>query len=332
MRAEERDYLVARVASQIERSRGVLPDAAIEEYHRAKNFYESRPIVDEDDRSQARTNGAAENRYWLENMAWHRFRPEEVDRVVPGHGVDYAKAIDAVAKKKDRRPRILPFPGGRHPRNSFFDGALAPQRETKFSAFLPWDPQSYVVIDLPEALWSNLGLTYLAHTHIDTVWDTQGIDLAPQEWERRADGSLRHERMLPNEVSFGAAVNPVDDHIDMELWMRNGSEAPLSDLRIQNCVMLEAARGFHHDTNHNKRLTGSVAAVRNEDGSHWIVTAWERTQRAWANPPVPCLHADPQFPDLPPGAKATLRGELWFVDGEEIDSKINELNQRFPAL
>jgi hypothetical protein len=69
---------------------------------------------------------------------------------------------------------VLPYPGGRHPRIGFLDGAIDPQRETKLSIFTPWDPGSYVVLDAPEALWSNLGLTYLAHTHIDTIWDKQG--------------------------------------------------------------------------------------------------------------------------------------------------------------
>ena len=67
---------------------------------------------------------------------------------------------------------------GRHPRIGFLDGAIRPQRETKISVFTPWDPHSYVVVDVPEAIWSNLGLTYLAHTHIDTVWTKKKIEVA----------------------------------------------------------------------------------------------------------------------------------------------------------
>src|SRR6185436_9225652 len=83
---------------------------------------------------------------------------------------------------------VLPYPGGRHPRIGFLDGANDPQRETKFSVFLPWAPASYVVQDLPEAIFSNLGLTYLAHTHIPTVWSQKGVTLPPLEWKRNADG------------------------------------------------------------------------------------------------------------------------------------------------
>ena len=44
-------------------------------------------------------------------------------------------------------------------------------------------------MDVPEAVWSNLGLTYLAHTHVPTLWTKQDIELPQLEWERRDDGS-----------------------------------------------------------------------------------------------------------------------------------------------
>ena len=34
---------------------------------------------------------------------------------------------------------MLPYPGGRHPRLGFLDGAIRPQRETKVSVFAPWE-------------------------------------------------------------------------------------------------------------------------------------------------------------------------------------------------
>lgn len=65
-----------------------------------------------------------------------------------------------------------------HPRRGFLDGAIDPQRETKVSIFPPWSGGGYVVVDVPEAIFSDLGLTYLAHTHIPTIWDSQSIELA----------------------------------------------------------------------------------------------------------------------------------------------------------
>ncbi len=63
-----------------------------------------------------------------------------------------------------RQARIAPFPGHEHPRIGFREGAIAPLRGTKAMAFLPWDPDSYVVIDLPEAIFSGKRLL-LAHAH-----------------------------------------------------------------------------------------------------------------------------------------------------------------------
>src|SRR4030095_963213 len=96
------------------------------------------------------------------------------------------KEMNITAENRPRREPnspllVLPYPGGRHPRIGFLDGAINPQRATKISVFTPWDENSYVVLDVPEAIWSNLGLTYLAHTHIATVWTKQGVELPQLE-------------------------------------------------------------------------------------------------------------------------------------------------------
>ena len=166
-----------------------------------------------DDSSNARRpKDDAELRYWLENMIWHhRFSTDEISAAT-GLSVDEIKAARVKFDlRDDNRPAraanapllVLPYPGGRHPRIGFLDGAVNPQRETKVSVFTPWDAQSYVVVDVPEALWSNLGLTYLAHTHVPTIWSKQGIELDRLEWNRRNDGSADLQRRLPNGIEFG---------------------------------------------------------------------------------------------------------------------------------
>ena len=118
-------------------------------------------------------------RYWLENMVWHHRLT--VDEIQAATGLAPAEITAALARfeiNAATRPHrkvgepllVLPYPGGRHPRIGFLEGAVRPQRETKISVFTPWDDASYVVADVPEAIWSNLGLTYLAHTHVPTVW------------------------------------------------------------------------------------------------------------------------------------------------------------------
>ena len=179
---------------------------------------------------------------WLENMAvYHRFSIGEICAAT-GMAAERVQAALAAASLTDRpfpknKPgqplTILPYPGGRHPRIGFLDGAIRPQRETKFSVFTPWNDGAYVVVDLPEAIWMEQGagrqLLYLAHTDVPTIWDRQGLRLQPLEWQRPADHVLEAARTLPNKVSFGARVESTVDHVRMELWLRNGSDRPLAD-------------------------------------------------------------------------------------------------------
>ncbi|TXT30707.1 MAG: hypothetical protein FD138_2258 [Planctomycetota bacterium] len=276
----------------------------------------------------------AELRYWLENMIWHhRFSNDEITAST-GLSVDEIKATRMKFEiRDDNRPahaanaplRVLPYPGGRHPRIGFLDGAVNPQRETKVSVFTPWDQASYVVVDVPEALWSNLGLTYLAHTHIDTVWSKQGIAMERLEWNRRKDGSLDIQRRLPNGIEFGALVAPQPAAVRMELWLKNGSKEKLSDLRVQNCVMLKGASGFAAQTNDNKLFRKPFVAVHDDSKKRWIITAWEPCHRPWGNAPCPCLHSDPKFPDCAPGETQTLRGWLSFYEGTDIDAELERI-------
>jgi len=281
-----------------------------------------------------RPRGEADLEYWLENMVWyHRFTYEEIKAAT---GLTENEIIASLKKfdiRPENRPKrtndapllVMPYPGGRHPRIGFLDGAIEPQRETKFSVFTPWDPKSYVVLDLPEAIWSNLGLTYLAHTHIDTIWTKQGIDLPKLEWNRRPDGILDIERKLPNGIAFGAHVKPTKETVRMELWLKNGTDQKLSDLRVQNCVMPKMAAGFEQQTNENKLLTNPYVACRSSDGKKWIITAWEYCNNPWANEKCPCFHSDPKFPDLEPGQTYHLQGWLSFYEGTDIKTEFDRI-------
>ncbi len=223
--------------------------------------------------------------------------------------------LEEIGWWEENRVRIAPFPGGRHPRIGFLEGALKPQRETKVSVFTPWDLSSYVVVDVPEAIWSNLGLTYLAHTHIDTIWDLQNTELPRKEWRRCAGGVLQLTRTLPNGIEFTTRITPVQDAVLMEIDLFNGSPIKLTGLVTQNCVMLKGARGMNQQTADNKLFVGPYAACRNEDGDKWIITAWEPLNRTWAEPRCPCLHSDPVFPDCDSGATVRIRGWLSFYQG-----------------
>jgi hypothetical protein len=224
---------------------------------------------------------------------------------------------------------VLPYPGGRHPRIGFLEGAVNPQRETKLSIFAPWDETSYVVADVPEAIWSNLGLTYLAHTHIDTVWTKQKVDLPKLEWTRTRSGDYLMERTLPNGIRFGTRARGTPEAVLMKMWLSNGTSRALSDLRVQNCVMLKGAKGFTAQTNENKVMKGAFAACRSEAGNRWVITAWQPLHRAWANAPCPCLHSDPKFPDTKPGETQTLHGLICFYEGTDIEAEFGRLQRKW---
>jgi hypothetical protein len=266
-------------------------------------------------------------------MVWHhRYSAEEICQVTglsPQQLEQRLREFQISEETRPARPQdrllLLPYPGGRHPRIGFLDGAIEPQRETKLSAFCPWDDSSYAVLDFPEALWSNLGLTYLAHTHIDTIWTKQGIRLEPLEWVAGADHRWTMERKLPNGIVIGTEAIPRGDHIELKMWLRNGSDNPLSDLRVQNCVMLKAAKGFTAQSNDNKVIRENYATARSEDGRRWIITAWDPLHRAWANPPCPCLHSDPKFPDCAPGETQFLRGWFSFYEGTDIQGELDRI-------
>lgn len=272
----------------------------------------------------------AELKYWLSNAARHGYSAAETAEALALSAGDVKSAQQRLGIKPAALPKsgellVLPYPGGRHPRIGFLDGAVDPQRETKASVFLPWDDAGYVVVDLPEAIWSNLGLTYLAHTHVPTVWTKQGIELEPLEWQRADDGTLSLERKLPNGIAYSAKVAAVDGAVKMQLSLTNGTKEKLSDLRIQNCVMLKGAPDFAEQTNDNKVFRSPFVAVRDKTGTRWVITAWQRCQRAWGNAPCPCLHSDPQFADLAPGETGKIIGWLWCYEGDDLEAETKRL-------
>lgn len=284
-----------------------------------------RPFVDDSDAD-----------YWLTNMlGYHKLNSQELAWATGLTREEIGKRYTKFRKGADLKvayPRdrllLLPYPGGRHPRIGFLDGALRPQRETKISVFLPWDPKnSYVVVDVPEAIWSNLGLTYLAHTHIPTVFDKQKKRIQQMEWDRSKSGELYLKRVLPNKIEFTSRVTSHKNHVRMSMTLSNGTDAYLTDLRVQNCVMLKAAKDFNQQTNDNKRFIGPYVVCHNSSKNKWILTAWKPVHRPWANPPCPCLHSDPKFPDCAPGEMQKLEGWLSFYEGQDIDGEVKRIEK-----
>ena len=284
-----------------------------------------------------RPKNDTELRFWLESMFQHHgYSLEESAAATDMAAGEVTEALKRLAIDPNARPNrdgeallVLPYPGGRHPRIGFLDGAVNPQRETKMSVFAPWDGGGYVVADVPEAIWHAVGdgreLLYLAHTHVPTIWEKQGIQLEPLEWERTKDG-WQVERTLPNKVAFGTRVRPAKGEVRMEMWLTNGTPETLRGLAVQNCVMLKGLPGFEQQTNDNKLIHKPYVACHNTDKSRWVIAAWEPCHRPWANPPCPCLHSDPQFPDCEPGKTVRVTGWLSFYEGTDIDTELKRID------
>lgn len=269
--------------------------------------------------------------FWLKNMVCdHQYTPEEVAQVtaLPESFLEARKALlngkSAFSGAADRL-KILPYPGGRHPRIGFLDGAINPLRGTKVSIFPPWENGGYVVLDIPEAIFSNLGLTFLAHTHIPTLWNEQNKTVENQDWVVEEDGGLHSEWRLPNGILFGADVTPRDVGADMELFLENGTEAALTGLRTQVCLMLKGAPGFEEQNQDRKEYAAPVTIVKSSTADRYVLLAFEYCGRAWGNEKCPCVHSDPVLPDAAPGARVAARGMLRFYEGTDIAGEKEKL-------
>jgi len=217
----------------------------------------------------------------------------------------------------------------------------------------PWLTEDYVWVDFPEAIFSDAGLLYLSH--VDPRYPALFPDLPPVAWTALDDG-VRFTRGLPNGVVFGGSLRRAESAVvALELFIRNGSDRPIRDMRWQTCVFLRGAAEFADRTQANKfvhveargwlalesalalgEAAGGrfrlgwrqgprvadlpVVAVRSNQAERWLAMTWfDRTFALIGNPRHPCVHADPALPDLAPGDGAEARGELIFFEGALAD-------------
>jgi len=269
--------------------------------------------------------------FWLPNMVRdHQYTLEEVMQVTALPKRDLEKRLAHLGKKSafpgnDARIKALPYPGGRHPRIGFLDGAIDPLRGTKVSIFPPWENGGYVVLDIPEAIFSSMGLVFLAHTHVPTIWNAQNAVIENQDWIIEESGGLHSEWRLPNGVAFGAQVTPGPGGADLELWLENGTKAKLTQLRTQICAMLKAATGFNEQNQEHKEYNQPLAVVKARNADRYVLLAFEHCGRAWGNEKCPCMHSDPVLPDAAAGERVSVRGRLLFYEGADIQSEKERL-------
>ena len=64
-------------------------------------------------------------------------------------------------------------------------------------------------------------------------------------------------------------------------------------------------------------------------GTRWIGLAFDRVKKLMSNCLIPCIHADPAFPDAPAGATVHLEGRLYAGEGP-LDELLSRFYEDFP--
>jgi hypothetical protein len=211
-----------------------------------------------------------------------------------------------------------------------------------------WPCQDYIWIDLPEAIFTRQGLLYVSSIN-PAIEPMRFPDLPAVPWRRTQKG-IAFTRTLPNGIVFGSAVTRADRAVDLEIFIHNGSNAPLNDIRLQTCFYLRAIKEFATYTADNKyvhvadhgwlpfeqarRMSSEKGRYRlgwrsgpkvadkpimvttSAKNDRLIACTWgEDTYSLVTNPRHPCMHADPAMPDIAPGRTERIRGRLIFFEG-----------------
>lgn len=74
---------------------------------------------------------------------------------------------------------------------------------------------------------------------------------------------------------------------------------------------------------------GLVAVVA-ADGQHVLGLAWERPRSILSNWFIPCVHADPMWPQCPPKSRVEVRGMLYLIEGT-LDDLLDRYREDFAA-
>lgn len=247
-------------------------------------------------------------------------------------------------------------------RMDIIPGMWRPMFESEQVAWIspPWESQEYIWFDFPEAIWEDGSLLYLGH--IDKRFPTLFPTEKSAPWIKSEYG-ISYEQVLPNGVSFGGNITRQEENIaTLSLWITNGSEKELKNVKMLTCIYLDGIKEFNENTNDNKYVhtpekgwislpeAESLGPVENgfrigwlEEGikvsdlpvvvtkskteGHLVAFTWfADTYSFVGNPNHPCVHADPVFTNLQPGDTQTINGELIFFEGtlEEFEKMFKE--------
>ena len=247
-------------------------------------------------------------------------------------------------------------------RMDIIPGMWRPMFESEQVAWIspPWESQEYIWFDFPEAIWVDGSLLYLGH--IDKRFPTLFPTEKSAPWIKSEYG-ISYEQVLPNGVSFGGKITRQGDNIAaLKLWISNGSDKELKNVKMLTCVYLDGIKEFNEKTNNNKYVHTTeqgwipfseaanlepvakgfrvgwldegkkvsdlpVVVTKSKIEGHLVAFTWfADTYSFIGNPNHPCVHADPVFTNLLPGDMQTIYGELIFFEGslEEFEVMFRE--------
>jgi len=216
----------------------------------------------------------------------------------------------------------------------------------------PWPSQDYIWLDFPEAIFTKRGLIYLSH--VNPAHPVVFPDLPRIAWNKIHNG-IAFERELPNGIGFGGSVVKKEESIvALNLYIDNRSDEMLKKIKLQTCAFLRAIQEFG-DYNYDNKLVHvsekgwmkfieardngmkngkfrlgwrggppacdlpAMITLSNQEERLVGMTWYDNTYSMVSNHERPCMHADPVFPDLEPGQRADIYGELLFFEGSPDD-------------
>ncbi len=212
----------------------------------------------------------------------------------------------------------------------------------------PWGSQEYIWMDFPEAIFTKAGLLYLSH--VNPAFPAMFPNLPKVPWEP-VPGGITFRRRLPNGVEFGGQLTATSKTtVALNLFIHNGSKSPVKDITLQTCAFLRGIKEFSDFTSWNKLVhlpgrgwlvweralnagTGKgkyrlgwrggpasadfpVMVTLSNQAERLVAMTWHAGTLSLVNNPAhPCMHADPFFPDIAPGQRREINGELIFFTG-----------------
>lgn len=243
----------------------------------------------------------------------------------------------------------------------------------------PWDTEGEWVLRAPETLGSDKGLLFIDHKLDHMIPVTH--PMAPLEWKRGRDGSLRYRAILDWDVEMEVVAMPSGDELTIEATLYNNSHTDLGDMGHQFCLVQKevpefydgyAERTWIHAGGEFVNLAETdpglgegaerplfivsvpegiaqwdqfqepeswvtqrqadlpLIATFSQDHSNRLVgLAFDNAYKIMTNARIPCIHADPKFPDAKQGETVRVRGKMYFIEGT-LDDLLARFYEDFP--